>query len=163
MILHLVLGKEIALHLRVVNQFFALRILARPKKFSFGLWMFVTTPPPGHSKPSALVKLRTDIYKSGLLSGKSGALLVLSFCLLGVFFGKPKDRFGLSSQLPSASPCSSGLLSAILTSSLIPVLEWLFGYTTSLKLLELSNFNHPLLHNLMMKAPGTYHHSVIAG
>jgi putative nucleotidyltransferase with HDIG domain len=32
-----------------------------------------------------------------------------------------------------------------------------------LKLLELSNFNHPLLHELNDEGPGTYHHSVIAG
>jgi putative nucleotidyltransferase with HDIG domain len=57
----------------------------------------------------------------------------------------------------------SGLLSAILTGTLIPLMEALFGYTTSLKLLELSNFNHPILHNLMLKAPGTYHHSIIVG
>jgi putative nucleotidyltransferase with HDIG domain len=57
----------------------------------------------------------------------------------------------------------SGIISAALSGALIPLLESSFGYTTSLKLLELSNFNHPLLHNLMMKAPGTYHHSVIVG
>jgi putative nucleotidyltransferase with HDIG domain len=57
----------------------------------------------------------------------------------------------------------SGMLSAVITSSLIPIFEAVLGYTTSLKLLELSNFNHPLLHDLMLKAPGTYHHSVIVG
>ena len=35
--------------------------------------------------------------------------------------------------------------------------------TTSIKLLELSNPNQPLLKKLMLEAPGTYHHSVMVG
>jgi putative nucleotidyltransferase with HDIG domain len=57
----------------------------------------------------------------------------------------------------------SGLLSGILASGLIPLIELLFGLTTNLKLLELGNLNRPLLRDLMLAAPGTYHHSVIVG
>ncbi|NVM04567.1 MAG: HDIG domain-containing protein [Candidatus Helarchaeota archaeon] len=35
--------------------------------------------------------------------------------------------------------------------------------TTNMTLLELSDLNHPLLRNLAIKAPGTYHHSIIVG
>jgi cyclic-di-AMP phosphodiesterase PgpH len=157
MILHLVLGKEIAYTFALMISFACGFWL--DQKFSFGLWMFVTTATA--IQTIGACKLRTDIYKSGLLSGKAGALLVLSFSLLE-YFGKQRVDWTLVLVLVGFAVLS-GLLAAILTSSIIPVMEWLFGYTTSLKLLELSNFNHPLLHNLMMKAPGTYHHSVIAG
>lgn len=57
----------------------------------------------------------------------------------------------------------NGLLSAVGTIGLFPYLETLFGITSSIRLLELSNPNHPLLRKLLMEAPGTYHHSMIVG
>lgn len=57
----------------------------------------------------------------------------------------------------------NGVLVALFGSTLLPVLEYLFGTATDLKLLELSNFNHPLLKQLMKTAPGTYHHSLMMG
>jgi len=49
-------------------------------------------------------------------------------------------------------------LSSGLVLALQPVLEVL-GYTTDLKLMELSRTDHPLLKDLILKAPGTYFHS----
>lgn len=43
----------------------------------------------------------------------------------------------------------------------LPLLEYLFGVTTDISLLELSDLNHPLLQRLQMEAPGTYHHSLM--
>jgi putative nucleotidyltransferase with HDIG domain len=56
-----------------------------------------------------------------------------------------------------------GLLSSKLAMNLVPLLESLFNYTTDIKLLELSNLNHPLIREMMVKAPGTYHHSLSVG
>ncbi len=56
-----------------------------------------------------------------------------------------------------------GLLSAVLTMGLLPYLETTFGVITHMGLLELANPNHPLLRQLLMEAPGTYHHSLIVG
>lgn len=56
---------------------------------------------------------------------------------------------------------SNGLLSAVLAIGILPFLESAFGIITSVKLLELSNPNHPLLKRLMLEAPGTYHHSIM--
>ncbi len=55
----------------------------------------------------------------------------------------------------------SGFLSAVLTLGLLPFFEAGFGILTSMKLIELSNPNHPLLRKLLMETPGTYHHSVV--
>jgi len=43
------------------------------------------------------------------------------------------------------------------------MLEYLFKVSTDIRLLELSDLNHPLLKKLVMDAPGTYHHSLIVG
>ncbi|HIJ96467.1 MAG TPA: HDIG domain-containing protein [Desulfuromonadales bacterium] len=57
----------------------------------------------------------------------------------------------------------SGIICAGFVSSFIPVIETLFQYTTDIKLLELANLNSPILRDLMIKAPGTYHHSIVVG
>lgn len=54
-----------------------------------------------------------------------------------------------------------GLFSGVLAIGLLPFLEAAFDVVTTLKLLELSNPNSPLLKRLLMEAPGTYHHSVM--
>ena len=57
----------------------------------------------------------------------------------------------------------NGIISSIIAIGFLPYLESVFGITSAIKLLELSNPNHPLLKRLMMEAPGTYHHSIIVG
>ena len=56
-----------------------------------------------------------------------------------------------------------GLGAGIITAGITPLLEIAFGYTTDITLLELANLDRPILRKLMIKAPGTYHHSVIVG
>jgi cyclic-di-AMP phosphodiesterase PgpH len=56
---------------------------------------------------------------------------------------------------------ASGIFSAILTIGLLPVFEACFGILSSMKLIELSNPNHPLLRKILTEAPGTYHHSIM--
>ena len=46
---------------------------------------------------------------------------------------------------------------------LLPIFEHFFKVTTNISLLELSDLNHSLLKKLAMKAPGTYHHSIMVG
>jgi len=57
----------------------------------------------------------------------------------------------------------NGFLSTILVMGTLPYLESVFGVTTVVKLLELSNSNQPLLKRLMIEAPGTYNHSILVG
>jgi putative nucleotidyltransferase with HDIG domain len=54
-----------------------------------------------------------------------------------------------------------GPFSAVLAVGLLPLFEATFGLITPIKLLELSNPEHPLLHRLLLEAPGTYHHSIM--
>ncbi|OEH93701.1 HD family phosphohydrolase [Bacillus solimangrovi] len=55
----------------------------------------------------------------------------------------------------------SGFLSAVLTLGLMPFFEAGFGMLSTMKLIELSNPNHPLLRKILTEAPGTYHHSIM--
>ena len=57
----------------------------------------------------------------------------------------------------------SGMLSAFLAGSVLPILEYAFNLATNFRLLELADLNHPLLKERFIKAPGTYHHSLIVG
>jgi len=58
---------------------------------------------------------------------------------------------------------AGGVLSSVLTIGMLPLWEYVFRILTPIKLLELSNSNHPLLKKLLMEAPGTYHHSILVG
>ena len=53
------------------------------------------------------------------------------------------------------------LISGVLTIGFLPFFESIFDIVTTVKLLELSNPNSPLLKRLLLEAPGTYHHSVL--
>ncbi len=56
---------------------------------------------------------------------------------------------------------ATGILTGIAVVGLLPVLESLFGRTTDITLLELTDYNHPLLRRMQLEAPGTYHHSLV--
>ena len=55
----------------------------------------------------------------------------------------------------------NGVLSAIIPLGLLPILESFFSRITPITLLEVGDFNRPLLRRLMMEAPGTYHHTLM--
>src|SRR5208283_1038714 len=57
----------------------------------------------------------------------------------------------------------SGIMVAAIVSLLLPVIEYVFAVTTDISLIELMDLDQPLMHNLMIAAPGTYHHSIIVG
>ena len=99
---------------------------------------------------------RGNIFVSGLL---------VSFAHLGTVIG---IGFINSHEIISVLTYGfygvlNGIFCAILTVGSLPLWEAVFGVVTPLKLLELSNPNHPLLKKLLIEAPGTYHHSIIVG
>ena len=58
---------------------------------------------------------------------------------------------------------SNALISPVLTYGLLIFFERIFNITTDLTLLELSNFDRPLLKELARKAPGSFNHSMTMG
>ncbi len=52
------------------------------------------------------------------------------------------------------------LLASVLMTGLLPFIERLFDVQTDISLLELGDVQHPLLQQLVRRAPGTYNHSI---
>ncbi len=55
----------------------------------------------------------------------------------------------------------NGIMSTILTIGILPVFESLFHITTDVTLLELGDFDRPLLRKLTLEVPGTHSHSLV--
>ena len=57
----------------------------------------------------------------------------------------------------------NGIVSSIIVMWTLPIFEYIFNTITNISLLELADFNHPLLQRMILEAPGTYHHSLVIG
>ncbi len=55
----------------------------------------------------------------------------------------------------------SGVLSGALTLGILPFFESAFGILSTMRLIEISSPNHPLLKKILTETPGTYHHSLM--
>lgn len=62
--------------------------------------------------------------------------------------------------LDAAWYCGGAMLAALFMTALLPFLERWAGLQTDINLLELGDANHPLLRELVQRAPGTYNHSI---
>jgi len=98
---------------------------------------------------------RGILIKTGLMVGLVNILLSLS---IETLFG---SLYTLETVIASASGFIGGILAGVIVTGILPLVEMLFGFTTDIKLLELGNLDQPLLRDLMVQSPGTYHHSVI--
>lgn len=87
----------------------------------------------------------------------AGLVLALAVLLLGLAEGLPPLAF-LKQMIAGLLAC---LLCGVLVVGLLPFLENIFKRTTDITLLELTDYNHPLLRLMQMEAPGTYHHSLV--
>ena len=93
-------------------------------------------------------------------------MLTLVFCSLFVFFSvmlfKGIDFLDYNYSTVGYLALSS-FLCPILAFGLVPLFESFFGITTDLSLIELLDYDQPLLKKLMEDAPGTHTHSVKVG
>ncbi len=106
----------------------------------------------------ARVDRRTAILRAGLLVGVVNALVILAIKLITVV--SVTDVFSIAEVSSSmAMGFLGGILASIFVMVMAPIAEGLFHYVTDIQLLELGNLNHPLLRDMIVKAPGTYHHS----
>jgi putative nucleotidyltransferase with HDIG domain len=110
----------------------------------------------------AHTKERVNVLRAGFLTGLVNAACVVLIGLLQVHLVDTPEGGASGPLWDMCFAFLGGNLSAVLVLGLVPMFE-LFGFITDYKLLELANLNHPLLKNLMLTAPGTYHHSVIVG
>lgn len=97
---------------------------------------------------------RRDLFRAGALAAGAGALAIAA---LGLAEGSAAAVI----VVQAAGAAGSGILSAFITLVALGIFEPLFRISSNIGLLELSDLNHPLLKTLMIRAPGTYHHSLM--
>lgn len=105
-------------------------------------------------------KARNDIYWAGVRAGLTSAVAV---ALIGTVSHFDHEDYFIELLAGIPAGFIGGILSSLVAMMTVPLLETLFNYTTDVRLLELSNLNHPLLKEMIVKAPGTYHHSMLVG
>lgn len=99
---------------------------------------------------------RSQLTRAGLLVAGANMVTIVGLGLYGL-------RSWQEVSLGAILGIINGVLAAVLTIGLLPYLENSFNLTTAIKLLEITNPNHPLLKKLLLEAPGTYHHSILVG
>ncbi len=87
----------------------------------------------------------------------AGAVGMFAALTLELFRGTLEGR---ELVLLLAATMAGGLLSGVLALVIVPLVESAFGYVTDPRLFRLADLNHPLLKDLIVHAPGTWHHSV---
>ncbi|HEY6872665.1 MAG TPA: HDIG domain-containing metalloprotein [Geobacteraceae bacterium] len=100
---------------------------------------------------------RGTIFTAGMKLSVVNLAMAVSFQIFS------DSLFSLQTVYCAVFALIGGMVNAVIVTGIIPLIETLFHYTTDIKLLEMANLNSPLLRELMVRAPGTYHHSVIVG
>ncbi len=110
---------------------------------------------------ASIVVLRDYSRRSAiLLSGFVVGLANMAFVFLLLLISNT-GLLTLAFWIPVGYAFLGGIGSFVLGIGVIPLFETVFGILTTSRLVELANPNHPLLKKIMMKAPGTYHHSLM--
>ncbi|WP_241765497.1 HD family phosphohydrolase [Caldicellulosiruptor morganii] len=129
-------------------------LLVGEENLNFVLYLFM-----GGSLSSIVshkIQHRMQFISHGFLASMISSLFVLSIELVYQTQGDMVLYSAVNSFAGTA-------LSFVLAYGTLPIWEYIFDYATPIRLMELSNPNHPLLKRLLMEAPGTYHHSLIVG
>jgi putative nucleotidyltransferase with HDIG domain len=98
---------------------------------------------------------RSCVIRAG---GASGLAALVSGVSVAVLSGASVDAGEVAAAAAGgfAGAAAGGLVALAFSR---PV-EWAFGYSTQLGLVELLSYDHPLLRRFMERAPGTFQHSV---
>jgi putative nucleotidyltransferase with HDIG domain len=100
------------------------------------------------------IRSRSKLMKVGLVTGAGAIALTMITRLL--------DGGPLSFDLWQRALWNGGwaLAAGVITTGLLPSIESIFSVLTDISLLELGDASHPLLQELVRRAPGTYNHSI---
>lgn len=108
------------------------------------------------------VERRSQVLRKGLYIGLVHVVVVLSLD----FINHLATAATIDWQIlltNSVFAFLAGPIAALTLLALSPLMEAIFNYTTNIQLLELANMNHPLLREMIVRAPGTYLHSQLVG
>src|SRR5207248_1353316 len=106
----------------------------------------------------AHARTRGAVFQAGLWTSAASVCVLASFALFQGRFWTMETAAALAGAV-----LGGALLVPLLVLLVAPAFEWMFGYVTDIQLRELANFNHPLLKDLIVQAPGTYHHGIVIG
>jgi putative nucleotidyltransferase with HDIG domain len=124
---------------------------------SIGYALFATLTSMAAAGLSPGGRDRAGLFRTGALVGVIGGASVAA---LGFFAGRPLPEIAAAA---AAALAGGAVALPVVVVGFLPVVEGVFGYVTDVKLLELANLNHPALKELILQAPGTYHHSILMG
>ncbi len=147
------LGLETGVGIAILSATFTSFLLDKP----FPLFLFMVS--------SGLVgvwgvrdcRKRSALIKAGIAISVVNLAMVSAFKLMEFPFTIQDLLIGQAFAL------GGGLLTGILALGLTPIIESGFHYSSNIRLLELLNLDQPVLRDLMLLAPGTYHHSLVVG
>lgn len=109
---------------------------------------------------------RSRLLVAGLRAGLCAAMVVAVLRIVAYASQAPGIASAPAGWTPFAVELAfalgGGLLAGVLALGLTPLFES-FGFLTEARLMELASLNHPLLREMIVKAPGTYHHSMMVG
>ena len=104
------------------------------------------------------VRRRGALLRAGFYAG----VIVMVLGVLFEFIRWPENAQGIQQMgLQMLGALGVSLLIAMVVSGILPALESMFGLTTDISWLEMSDLNHKLLRQMQLEAPGTFHHSLI--
>ncbi|NLX97130.1 MAG: HDIG domain-containing protein [Rhodopirellula sp.] len=103
------------------------------------------------------IRSRKKLLYVGIWSSGAAALLTV---VVGVLENQPVD---LALLIGATSNALWTIAAGSLMTTLLPFVENLFGVLTDISLLELGDVAHPLLQELIRRAPSTYNHSITVG
>jgi len=102
-------------------------------------------------------KKRSALIKGGMYVS---AVNIITAGIILLLMG---DIFSHAAPVSILFAAMSGIIVASMVSIVLPFVEYAFGISTDISLVELLDLDQPLMRRLMITAPGTYHHSVIVG
>ncbi|RJQ51754.1 MAG: HDIG domain-containing protein [Actinobacteria bacterium] len=109
----------------------------------------------------AALLLSKIVERRSLFTGSVLAIATIGYLAVSTSF---IDGLTLrESLLNGAWGLGGGALGVVLGLVSLPFFESVFQVTTDVRLLELADPGQPLMRELMLKAPGTYNHSMIVG
>ncbi len=100
------------------------------------------------------IEKRTDFLRGGFAIGLINSIIVIAIGLMEEYTASNIFKNVLLSFV-------HGITNAILVMGIFPLYENIFGITTRFKLLELSDLNAKIFKRMLIKAPGTYNHSLM--
>lgn len=118
------------------------------------------------------IRSRTKLLYVGLFTGIVVMLTTIGVgTLVGRAFGAVtwpsvyfdegyRSSFALALIIGAAWFGVCSILAGVLMTGLLPFIERVFDVQTDISLLELGDVQHPLLQELVRRAPGTYNHSI---